>query len=570
MEPWVAPNAEYAPPKPGEPPLHRAARIGDVISIRQFVEQGADVDGVYDIGLDPGAYPLLATPLMVAAGSGDGASVETVELLLELGADPTLVIDGYTATGFAAAGLGWNYRDGGDVLRLQRLLDAGSPLPPDRERAHRLLYELAGANDTKRLAILLDQGLSANGYWDIAKNREQTRNALADIGLSDASAALIPEGIRDRVMADSQTLLQSPFNMEQAGPYSFQVPIFGAVESGSIECLDLLLRHGADLKVRDSSDRSAMYFASTLPMVEALVTAGVTLEDKDEFGWSPLVNAVSDCDLSRIQALLAAGAAVNATHDHGYTVFMSAVGSERSLPVLNALIKAGADPHAISDYGFNAFHAAIDVNGEANAEESVRQTFFYLKSLGVDIEGRTLGGKTPLSRAICEGTAIEVRVLCELGANPNAVSELRVCGEESCEDMNLPMLFHAVRGSGVGKGLKTTSLLAFGADPLTVDADGHRAVAYAVSQLCAEGDSYENSFKRFFDQAKEFESIKASLPAERGAFIEVATAWFQSFVERFAAEIPLPDSIYADVFRSELIECIAILFAYEYVQAGSA
>jgi len=68
---------------------------------------------------------LPATPLMVAAGSGDGAGAETVELLLQLGAAPRQKLMGRSAARFACKGLGFNYRPGGDATRLRRLLETG-------------------------------------------------------------------------------------------------------------------------------------------------------------------------------------------------------------------------------------------------------------------------------------------------------------------------------------------------------------------------------------------------------------------------------------------------------------
>lgn len=103
------PNKEYLPPKRGEPELHRAARVGDHKSIQNLIRSGADINAVFDIQLDPGARECPATPLMVAAGSGDGANVETVRLLLEAKADPKIRLNCMTAADFAARGLGWNY-----------------------------------------------------------------------------------------------------------------------------------------------------------------------------------------------------------------------------------------------------------------------------------------------------------------------------------------------------------------------------------------------------------------------------------------------------------------------------
>lgn len=71
-----------------EAKIHRAARQGDHRVIRDLCTAGADLSEVCSVELPQfGCRPIGATPLMVAAGSREGASAETVGLLLELGAD---------------------------------------------------------------------------------------------------------------------------------------------------------------------------------------------------------------------------------------------------------------------------------------------------------------------------------------------------------------------------------------------------------------------------------------------------------------------------------------------------
>lgn len=108
MPSWGPPNKQYLPPKRGEPALHLAARVGDQTEIRALVEQGADLDALFELQLDPGARREPATPLAMAAGSGDGASADTVTLLLELGASIE-VSDGVSPLPYSCGGLGWNY-----------------------------------------------------------------------------------------------------------------------------------------------------------------------------------------------------------------------------------------------------------------------------------------------------------------------------------------------------------------------------------------------------------------------------------------------------------------------------
>ena len=199
--------------------------------------------------------------------------------------------------------------------------------------------------------------------------------------LPDPFAGL-PESVRDRMKQIEADRERADEERAASAPSSAAIPLFQAVGSGSDECVRLLLDAGADVHQRDDARRTALWEAWTESTATLLVQKGVNIEDQDWLGWTPLMAGLDD--LEKTRALIAAGADVNATHDRGYTVFMSAAAaSERNPAVLRCLVAAGADPHAVSDLGYTAFHAAIDVNGEANHEESVRATLTYLKSLGV-------------------------------------------------------------------------------------------------------------------------------------------------------------------------------------------
>lgn len=409
MDTWAAPNQEYAPPKPGEPPLHRAARLGDHAAIRDLIVQGSNVNEAFDMGLDPGARSTMATPLMVAAGSGDGATIGTVRLLIELGADPAVAISNQSAATFAARGLGWNYRPGGDAERLQALLIAGAPVAGNSKMANRAIGDAAGQGDLERLKLLVEAGCDVNGYD--RSDDEPVRQTWSDklVGLIESKIVqkkFIKAGI---FSADSKT---SPL-------YSFEIPLFMAAQSGNAECVDFLIEHGAQLDARDQGGNTALFESGSQEVVDLLVQEGLPLEAVNRFGWTSLTDAVCDGPeaLDRARWLIEAGANVNATHDRGYTVFMSAASSmERHVDFLKLLAEKGADPHAVTELGYNAFHAAIDVNGEANAEESVRSIFGYLSELGVDVNFKNKQGQTPLDVAKQRGTEIERQVLVELGA----------------------------------------------------------------------------------------------------------------------------------------------------------
>jgi ankyrin repeat protein len=455
MDNWTPLNREYAPPKPDEPEVHRAARTGDHAAIRSFADRGADLNLVHNIGLDPGARPTLATPLMVAAGSGNGATVQTLALLIELGANVMQVENERSAASFACTGLGWNYRPGGDAERLQWLLNAGCPLNLAGQDGNRVFCKAAVAGDAERLRLLLDRGADPAGYFDAEEARESERSTGLGEGFEEMLLAAVPQAPKD--LCDLLTGTAADLQREMAerlasGPYSFEIPLFAAVESGSPECAALLLERGAHIHARDNSSRTAIWYAPDEAMMRLLLEHGLSLEDRDDLDWTPLDDAISDGpdSLARVEAMISLGADVNTSHDQGWTVFMSAVSCmERSRQIMELLVHAGADPLAVTDLGYNAFHAAVDVNGEANCEESVRTTLGYLKELGVDVNHRNEAGRSPLARAIQMGTSIEVCVLIELGADVNALMPrpMCCCCEDGCsvdESIEEPLVFAAI------------------------------------------------------------------------------------------------------------------------------
>lgn len=563
------PRDEHPTPKEGEPALHRAARIGDIAEIRRLVAAGESLESVFNTELDPDALDREATPFMVAAGSSDGASVETLRVLLELGADPKRVINGRSAATFACQGLyGW-HKPGGDAARLRFVLQAGCPLPEDLGRANRLLCDTASIGDVERLQILLDNGLNARGHWDAAKARESHRQMMERFASKRSSEpdafASLPDDLRTSMTESMRKMEEDMFEQVCSGPSNLEIPLFCAAESGHAECVRALLAAGAYVRVRDSSKRTAMYHAGSAEVVQLLLQAGLKLEDEDTYGWPPLSGAISDGEsaLPRVKALIAAGANVNATHDRGYTVFMSAVGSSRYPALLRTLIAAGADPHAVSELGYNAFHAAIDVNFEANAEESVRDTLGYLKELGVNIEQRNSNNHTPLAYAIERGTGLEVQVLCELGANPNAVCPKHECGGESCTRLELPLLFHAASGIGTSKDVKVDALLRAGADPQVKDKEGCMPLLHVVASLCRDATDYTASYRAFFQGLNGLRLPDNPARWSRDEFVAVAAPLIRAYVEQFASAIPVPNTCDFDAqWRQEKISCIVSLAAY--------
>lgn len=510
-----------------EPPLHRASRRGEHDAIKHLIAAGSDPNERYRD----------RTPLMTAAASGDGANAETVHVLLALGADPALLHCGESAAIYACCTKEWFNRPGGDAARLMALLDAGAPIPLTGRAAARLVATVAATGDVDRLRVLLDRGLPVNPVWDADMAAQQHRRMMEQMKghkatlMAQLEAMGLPEEFRS--VAES---VGSEFEKSPEAPCHSEIPLFHAASSGSAACVRLLIDRGAQVDVRDDSRRTAMYYASSLEVVKLLVDHGLSLADSDYLGWSPLRDAVSDgaFGLDRVRALIAAGADVNETHDRGYTIFMSAVGSERDARIMRMLVEAGADPHAVTELGWNAFHAAIDVSGEATEEPSVRETLGYLRELGVNIEQKNHLGETPLAKAVFLGYGIEVRVLCELGANPNAVGSSHWCCGGECGTPR-PLLFYVADGQVDGDE-KAEALLAAGADPLALDENGYRPIDHAVGRLCAHAADYNQAYDQFYKGIPR-PRLPRGLAGDRSAFLRAIRPALKEYIESFDRSI---------------------------------
>lgn len=562
-------GVEFPPPEGIEPALHRAARLGDHAEIRRLVAAGADVNAVFTWPNLPNWINTPATPLMIAAGSNDGASVETVRLLVELGADPKVVIGQHSAAYFALVGDGWGRDPGGDAARARLLLELGSPLPTVAVCVNHLLCDTAGRGCADRMELLLKAGRGANLQPDpeqdtrLAAIRAETKERdLVDpeapwrrdpevaelLGpLYEAIESSMSRAIRDSV-------LSQPLHME--------TPLSRAARSGSVATVRLLLAAGADPKVKLFAGRTVMFDAASVEVVEELRRAGLRLEERDESGMTPLGDAACEGGYAaaRVRAFVAAGADVNATCRGGLTVFLHAVSSGETYPeLLRMLIAAGADPHVLGEHGGNAFHQAID----AADEESARDTLAYLNKLGVDIEHRDQSGHTPLARALECGVLAEVQALCDLGADPNAVCPQGSCDVE-CSVAHLPLLFHATHSMCLQQSARAEILLKAGAHPLAKSGDGLTAFESMARLLCEEAADPSDAFQRLAAGLERVEFGGKELL--RDEFVARVRPRIRAYVEEFAASIPIrpgPGQRILRQIREEQIDTLSLLRAYE-------
>ena len=249
----------------GSTALLFAARNGDVASARALLDAGADVDDTAAAG---------TSALVIAAHSGHGA---LAGFLLERGADPNAAGAGYTALHAAVL------RGQGPLVRA--LLAHGA------DPNARVVRGTPGRRFSADYSIR-HQAVGANAFWLAAKYGElDSLRALADHGadpfmipangVSALQAAIgrpqiSQENRRNRVgVPGSENVDGEALARELAGVVLAlgvdvntaddrgETPLHDAVRTGYASVVELLARHGADVRARNQRDQTALTLAET-------------------------------------------------------------------------------------------------------------------------------------------------------------------------------------------------------------------------------------------------------------------------------------------------------------------
>ena len=176
--------------------------------------------------------------------------------------------------------------------------------------------------------------------------------------------------------------------------------------------------------------------------VEALLTAGADVDAARPDGATALHWAVHLDDAPIVERLLRAGATVDAANEYGLTPLSIACGNG-SAPLVERLLEAGADPNrarptgetplmrAASTGSVGAVDALVAHGADVNrADPELGQTPLMwaisarrpavaarLIAHGADVLARSTGGFTPLLFAAREGDAVTARLLLAAGAD---------------------------------------------------------------------------------------------------------------------------------------------------------
>jgi len=169
---------------------------------------------------------------------------------------------------------------------------------------------------------------------------------------------------------------------------------------GRGEMVRLLLSAGIDANQQYDGGQTALHLAAasrSATATEALLAAGAAVDARDKAGQTPLLLAM---EKATTHVLIAHGANVNArAHDRSTLLMRAAL--QRDPAWVKMLLTSGADVNAANDKGWTALHYAA-VKGQTQIVEA-------LLAAGANINAKTHDGATPLRLTKDEQTAALLR-----------------------------------------------------------------------------------------------------------------------------------------------------------------
>jgi ankyrin repeat protein len=192
--------------------------------------------------------------------------------------------------------------------------------------------------------------------------------------------------------------------------------------------------------------------------VNGFISAGISLNARDENGDTGLTAAEARDDVKIVNALLHGGADVNTKGRNNWTPFLLALEEERDEVAATLIAQPGLDLKAESPNGMTALMLAV----WHKRAEFVKQ----LLQKGVDLNHQDKDGDTAVHGAAWFGDAKILDMLLDAGANPNARNKLG----------GTALMWAA----SYGQSEAVQILLGKGADPRITDVDGVTAAGWAA------------------------------------------------------------------------------------------
>jgi len=267
-------------------------------------------------------------------------------------------------------------------------------------------------------------------------------------------------------------------------------PLGEAVRSGDLARVRDLLRRHIDVNVPEADGSTALDWAveaDNAELTQLLLKAGASAATQSRNGVTPLSLAAQNRNLAIAKALLDAGADANESLPGGETALMIAARTGNAELVKLLLARGARVDQKGSAFGETALMIAAAANQDQaagaliahGAEVNARSATLQYPKDRFGLEGVVTilprGDWTPLMYAARQGSASAARVLCEAGADVNAIDP----------DGSSALVLAIVNGHFDTAAV----LLEHGADPNLADKSGMGPL-YAVVDMNTLGEVY--------------------------------------------------------------------------------
>ena len=355
----------------GKTPLHQAVSNGHASVVSLLLLAGADVNEKIDAGI--------GTLLHLAAYGGNAP---IVSLLLSAGADV------HAKNGSGYMPLHWAaFQGGASVVSL--LLLAGADVNAKDNDGHTPLRESCNAFNECRPTPVRFALIAAGGHWGEACADMLSVNPAGPFPLCVALSAGICGELNPPQFYDAP---RDECVAYPGGDYPLH---YAAGRDGNLAAVVQLLRLGSgrgfDVNEKNNFGRTPLYYAAGwghATIVVTLLSAGADAHAKDNDGETPLHRAADNGHSTVVSLLLSAGA--KADEEAGFvrhTPLHLAAGSGHAA-VVSLLLSAGAEVNAKNLIDNTPLHHA--------AKSAHASAVSLLLSARADVNAKNIYGNTPL------------------------------------------------------------------------------------------------------------------------------------------------------------------------------
>jgi len=410
----------------GATALHWAAHWNDMPTAAALIDAGADIDAVNDLGVPP---------FWIAANNG---SVEMALRLIDAGANVNARLPTGETMLMTAA------RHGLRSVVSRMLLRGADARLAEHEAAQTALMWAAAGGHTDVVRLFAESGTDIRARTTRGFTALMFAARAGDVNtvqlLLDAGSAL-----EARALDGSTPLLIASRSTDALAGIDWRIIPF---DSGHQDVAFFLIEQGADVTVTDRIGRTPLHAAvetRRISLAQALIDAGADVNarfvtappplrgdylSRNSFkGATPFWMATRDANLEMMRTLLDTGADPFLPNAYAVTPLMIASGlgendarrplDHRVIDTVRLLLELGADVMTVNGGGQTALHGAASM-----WEDGVIQ---LLVDHGADVNAEDQRGRTPLyfveygnANAPSESTAALLR---SLGATEPVVEE---------------------------------------------------------------------------------------------------------------------------------------------------